>query len=78
MQILKRLYRMYHLQFNLLKYLLDGTHINKYRIKEQVIVLLLLPFYIKSWLMNKTVKNKNLNALQARSNNDQLYKLTLK
>ena len=78
MKALKRLYRMYHLQFNLLKYLLTGDHVNKYRVKEQVVVLLLLPFYTKSWFMNKTVKNKHLNALRARSENDKLYQLSMK
>ena len=76
MRALKRLYRMYHLQFNLLKYLLDSKHVNKYRVKEQIVVLLLLPFYAKSWLLNKTVKNKHLNALRASSNDDILYQLT--
>jgi len=76
MRALKRLYRMYHLQFSLLKYLLDGKHVNKYRVKEQIVVLLLLPFYAKSWFMNKTVKNKHLNALRASSNDDILYQLT--
>lgn len=76
MRSLKRLYRMYHLQFNLLKYLLKGKHVNKYRVKEQIVVLLLLPVYVKSWLLNKTVKNKHLNALRASSNDDILYQLT--
>lgn len=76
MRSLKRLYRMYHLQFNLLKYLLKGKYVNKYRVKEQLIVLVLLPFYVKSWLLNKTVKNKHLNALRASSNDDILYQLT--
>ena len=78
MRSLKRLYRMYHLQFNLLKYLLTGKHVNKYRVKEQFFVLLLLPVYIKSWSLNKTVKNKHLNALRARSDNDNLYQLSMK
>lgn len=78
MRSLKRLYRMYHLQFNLLKYLLKGKHVNKYRVKEQFVVLVLLPFYAKSWLLNKTVKNKHLNALRARSDNDNLYQLSMK
>jgi len=78
MRSLKRLYRMYHLQFNLLKYLLGGKHVNKYRVKEQFVVLVLLPFYAKSWLLNKTVKNKHLNALRARSDNDNLYQLSMK
>lgn len=76
MRSLKRLYRMYHLQFSLLKYLLDDKHVNKYRVKEQIVVLLLLPVYVKSWLLNKTVKNKHLNALRASSNDDILYQLT--
>lgn len=76
MRSLKRLYRMYHLQFNLLKYLLGGKHVNKYRVKEQFVVLVLLPFYVKSWLLNKTVKNKHLNVLRASSNDDILYQLT--
>ena len=76
MQSLKRLYRMYYLQFNLLKYLLTGNHVNKYRVKEQVYVLFLLPFYLKSWLFNKTVKNKHLNALRVSSNDNVLYQLT--
>ena len=76
MKSLKRLYRMYYLQINLLKYLLIGGHVNKYRVKEQVVVLLLLPFYTKSWFMNKTVKNKHLNALRSSSNDDILYQLT--
>lgn len=76
MRSLKRLYRMYHLQFNLLKYLLKGKYVNKYRVKEQLVVLVLLPFYVKSWLLNKTVKNKHLNALRASSNDDILYQLT--
>lgn len=78
MRALKRLYRMYHLQFSLLKYLLDGKHVNKYRVKEQIVVLLLLPVYVKSWLLNKTVKNKHLNALRASSNDDILYQLSMK
>ena len=76
MNAMKRLTRMYHLQFRLLKYLLHGKHVNKYRFKEQLYVLLLLPFYAKSWLFNKTVKNKHLNALRASSNDDELYQLT--
>lgn len=78
MKSLKRLYRMYYLQVNLLKYLLTGSHVNKYRVKEQVVVLLLLPFYAKSWFMNKTVKNKHLNALRSRADNDKLYQLSMK
>lgn len=78
MSAMKRLMRMYHLQLNLLKYLLNGKHVNKYRFKEQLVVLLLLPFYAKSWLFNKTVKNKHLNALRARSENDKLYQLSMK
>lgn len=76
MQALKRLYRMYYLQVNLLKYLLTGSHVNKYRVKEQVLVFLVLPFYTKSWLINKTVKNKHLNALRVSSNDNVLYQLT--
>lgn len=78
MNAMKRLTRMYHLQLNLLKYLLKSNHVNKYRVKEQLQVLLLLPFCAKSWLFNKTVKNKHLNALRARSENDKLYQLSMK
>ena len=78
MNAMKRLTRMYHLQLNLLKYLLKSNHVNKYRVKEQLQVLLLLPFFAKSWLFNKTVKNKHLNALRARSENDKLYQLSMK
>lgn len=78
MKSLKRLFRMYRLQFNLLKSLTDGAHVNKYRVKEQLIVLVSLPFYVKSWFFNKTVKNKHLNALRSRSDNDKLYQLSMK
>lgn len=69
---------MYRLQIHLLRYLTDGVHINKYRIKEQMIVLLQIPFYIESWWFNKVVKNKHLNALRAHVDNDLLYQLLLK
>jgi hypothetical protein len=54
---------------------MKAENVNKCRVKEQVVMLLLLPFYVKSWLFNKVVDNKHINALRARSNNDVLYKM---
>lgn len=69
---------MMNLQIRLMHYLLDGVHFNKYRIAEQLKVLVLLPFNLKSWMLNQTVKNKHFNALRMRSNNEKLYNATLR